>query len=143
MFFEIFAIPIPAFLNMWATHGCCNFFNNIRGRCYDHTFLRFLPIFGEKIGVFLKNQCYDQNFAYFSFVSRQKRQFFLLNFLAKIFKNHNIGPWYVWSITYVCTRYVHTEVWIQIEMMRLERSRGYGSWVQVPPGCGAVSKKLY
>jgi hypothetical protein len=33
------------------------------GRCNDHLFLRFLPIFGEKIGVFLKNQCYDQNFA--------------------------------------------------------------------------------
>jgi hypothetical protein len=25
-----------------------------RGRCYDHNFLRFSPIFGEKIGVFLK-----------------------------------------------------------------------------------------
>jgi hypothetical protein len=25
-----------------------------------HNFLQFLPIFGEKIGVFLKNQCYDQ-----------------------------------------------------------------------------------
>jgi hypothetical protein len=24
------------------------------GRCYDHTFLIFLPIFGEKNGVFLK-----------------------------------------------------------------------------------------
>jgi hypothetical protein len=23
-----------------------------RGRCYDHNFLRFLPMFGEKIGVF-------------------------------------------------------------------------------------------
>jgi hypothetical protein len=33
------------------------------GRCYDHNFLRFLTIFGEKIGVFLENQCYDQNFA--------------------------------------------------------------------------------
>jgi hypothetical protein len=33
------------------------------GRCYDHNFLRFLPNFGEKIGGFLKNQCYDQNFA--------------------------------------------------------------------------------
>jgi hypothetical protein len=33
-----------------------------RGRCYDHNFLRFLTIFGEKIGVFLKNQCYDHNF---------------------------------------------------------------------------------
>jgi hypothetical protein len=28
------------------------------GRCYDHNFLRFLPI----SGVFLKNQCYDHNF---------------------------------------------------------------------------------
>jgi hypothetical protein len=34
----------------------------IWGRCYDHNFLRILPIFGEKIGVFLKNQCYDQFF---------------------------------------------------------------------------------
>jgi hypothetical protein len=33
-----------------------------RGRCYDHNFLRFSPIFGEKIGVFLENQCYDQFF---------------------------------------------------------------------------------
>jgi hypothetical protein len=31
--------------------------------CYDHNFPRFLTIFGEKIGVFLKNQCYDQIFA--------------------------------------------------------------------------------
>jgi hypothetical protein len=29
-----------------------------RGRCYDHKFLRFFPIFVEKIGVFLKYQCY-------------------------------------------------------------------------------------
>jgi hypothetical protein len=27
------------------------------------TFLRFLPNFGEQIGVFLKNKCYDQTFA--------------------------------------------------------------------------------
>jgi hypothetical protein len=33
------------------------------GRLYDHNFLRFSTIFGEKIGVFLKNQRYDQNFA--------------------------------------------------------------------------------
>jgi hypothetical protein len=65
----------------------------VRGRCYDRNCLRFLTIFGEKIGVFLKNQCYDQNFAQFSFVLSQKRQFFLLNFSAKMFKNHNIGPW--------------------------------------------------
>jgi hypothetical protein len=34
----------------------------LRGRCYDHNFLRFFPIFGEKIGVLLENQCYDQFF---------------------------------------------------------------------------------
>jgi hypothetical protein len=33
------------------------------GRCYDHNFLRFSTIFGEKIALFLKNQCYDENFA--------------------------------------------------------------------------------
>jgi hypothetical protein len=33
-----------------------------RDRCYDHNFLLFLTIFGEKIGVFLKNQCYDVTF---------------------------------------------------------------------------------
>jgi hypothetical protein len=68
-------------------------------------------IFGEKIGVFLKKQCYDQIFALFSFVLSQKRDFFSADFFrrffspiffadffrrffsAKIFlKNHNIGP---------------------------------------------------
>jgi hypothetical protein len=29
-----------------------------RGQCFDHNFRRFLTNFGEKIGVFLKNQCY-------------------------------------------------------------------------------------
>jgi hypothetical protein len=58
---------------------------NAWGRYYDHNFLRFSTIFGEKIGVFLKNLCYDQNFAEFSFVLSQKRQFFPLNFSAKIF----------------------------------------------------------
>jgi hypothetical protein len=48
----------------------------LKNQCYDNNFLRFLTIFGEKIGVFLKNQCYDQNFAYFSFVLSQKRHFF-------------------------------------------------------------------
>jgi hypothetical protein len=33
------------------------------GRCYDHNFLRFLPIFGETIGIFLNNQCCDHIFA--------------------------------------------------------------------------------
>jgi hypothetical protein len=30
----------------------------IWGRCYDHNFLRFLSIFCEDFGVFLKHQCY-------------------------------------------------------------------------------------
>jgi hypothetical protein len=38
-------------------------FCTIWGRCYDHNFQRFLPIFGEKFGAVLKKQCYDQNFA--------------------------------------------------------------------------------
>jgi hypothetical protein len=28
---------------------------------FFYNFLRFLPIFGVKIGVFLKNQCYDHS----------------------------------------------------------------------------------
>jgi hypothetical protein len=52
-----------------------------RGRRYDHNFLRFLIIFDEKIGVFLKNQCYDHLFEKISLV-RVKNA----NFLAKIFK---------------------------------------------------------
>jgi hypothetical protein len=35
-----------------------------------------LQIFGEKNGVFLKNQCYDQFFSKFGFVLSQKRHFF-------------------------------------------------------------------
>jgi hypothetical protein len=35
-----------------------------------------LPILGEKIGVFLKNQYYDQIFEEFSSVLGKKRQFF-------------------------------------------------------------------
>jgi hypothetical protein len=57
-----------------------------RGRCYDHNFLRFLTIFGEKIGVFLKYQCYDQKFSKFSLVLSQKRQFFSEIFGENILK---------------------------------------------------------
>jgi hypothetical protein len=49
--------------NRFGLHfGPC-FHKCIWGQCYDHNFLRFLPIFGEKFGVFLKNQCYDHIFA--------------------------------------------------------------------------------
>jgi hypothetical protein len=42
--------------------------------------------FRRKNGVFLKNQCYIKNFAQLSFCLSQKRQFWLLNFSAKIIK---------------------------------------------------------
>jgi hypothetical protein len=63
------------------------------GRCYDHNFLRLSTIFGEKIGAFLKNQCYDQIYAYLSFVLSQKRHFLRQFFGETIFKNHDKGPW--------------------------------------------------
>jgi hypothetical protein len=50
-------------------------------------FCDFRQFFGENIGVFLKNQCYDQFFSYFTFELSQKRQFF-----REIFFYHNIGP---------------------------------------------------
>jgi hypothetical protein len=62
------------------------------GRCYDHNFLRFFPIFDEKIGVFLRYQCYDQFLSKFSFVSSQKRQYFRKIFWRKYLRNHNIAP---------------------------------------------------
>jgi hypothetical protein len=54
-----------------------------RGRCYAHNFLRFLPIFGEKNGVFLKIQCYDQLFSKFSLVLSQKTPIFRKFFWRK------------------------------------------------------------
>jgi hypothetical protein len=33
-----------------------------RDQCYDHNFLRFLTVFGEKIGVFLKKQILRSQF---------------------------------------------------------------------------------
>jgi hypothetical protein len=65
----------------------------IRGRCYDHNFLRFFPIFVKKIGVFLKNQCYDHNFAKTSSSLCKKANFSAKFFGKKNLKNHSIGPW--------------------------------------------------
>jgi hypothetical protein len=53
-----------------------------RGRCYGHNFLRFSPIFGEKIGVFSQKPMF-QNFAQFTFVSSKKRQVFRRIFQRK------------------------------------------------------------
>jgi hypothetical protein len=49
-----------------------------------------LTIFGEKIGVYLKNQCYDQIFEKFSFVLSQKHQFF------RRFFGENISQFITW-----------------------------------------------
>jgi hypothetical protein len=60
---------------------------------YNHNFLRFLPIFCEKNGVFLKNQCYDhvlQKEAVHSL--SKKRHYFRQMFRRKYFQNRNIGP---------------------------------------------------
>jgi hypothetical protein len=60
--------------------------NKARGRCYDHNFLRFLPIAGEKNNVMI------------NFVSKtssslnKKRHYFRQIFRLKDFKNFNIGP---------------------------------------------------
>jgi hypothetical protein len=56
-----------------------------RGRYYDHNFLRFFQILCKQIGVFLKNQCYDQTFAKTK-SSLSKERPFLLTF-CKIFKS--------------------------------------------------------
>jgi hypothetical protein len=51
-----------------------------------------LPTFGEKIGVFLKNQCYDQFFFKKLAVVCAKKAIFANFFRRKYYKNHNIGP---------------------------------------------------
>jgi hypothetical protein len=47
-----------------------------------------LPIFGERNGGFLKNQCYDHNFAKTNSSLSKKRKIFR----RKYFLNRSIGP---------------------------------------------------
>jgi hypothetical protein len=55
-----------------------------------------ITIFGENIGVFLKNQCYDIYLHKLcSVVLNRNCQFFLRILWRKYLKNHNIGPWLV------------------------------------------------
>jgi hypothetical protein len=57
----------------------CTF--NVRGsRLWSHFSAIFVNFFGEKIGVFLKNQCYDQVLAKKLAVVWKKRQFSRQNF---------------------------------------------------------------
>jgi hypothetical protein len=51
----------------------------LKNQCYDHNFLRFFQIFSEKIGAFLKNQCYDHNFLRFFQIFSEKIGAFLKN----------------------------------------------------------------
>jgi hypothetical protein len=51
-----------------------------------------LTIFGEKIGVFLKNQCYEQIFAKTSSSLSKNANFSPKRSGENIFLNHNIGP---------------------------------------------------
>jgi hypothetical protein len=57
-----------------------------RGRCYDHNFERFLPIFGEKIGIFLKNHRCDHIFAKVAAVCAKNAKIFAKIFGENIFK---------------------------------------------------------
>jgi hypothetical protein len=52
------------------------------GRWYDNNFLRFSTIFGEKIGVFLKYQCYDQFFQNLA-LFRVKNAIFFADFFGE------------------------------------------------------------
>jgi hypothetical protein len=54
-------------------------------RRYDHNFMRFSSISGEKIGAFLRNQCYDPIFATISSILYQKRKFCRQIFRRKYF----------------------------------------------------------
>jgi hypothetical protein len=58
----------------------------IWGRCYDHNFLRFFLIFSEKIGVFLKYQCYDQFFQNLALFWVKNANFFAKFFGENILK---------------------------------------------------------
>jgi hypothetical protein len=65
----------------------------IRGRCYDHNFLRFLPIFCEKLAFFSKTNVNVTIFAETSSSWSKNANFFAKFFGENILKNHNIGPW--------------------------------------------------
>jgi hypothetical protein len=51
-----------------------------------HNFLRNWQFSAKKLAFFLKNQCYDQHFALFSFLLSQKLQFFAELFREIILK---------------------------------------------------------
>jgi hypothetical protein len=56
---------------------------HLRGRCSDHNFLRFLPIFVEKLAVFLKTQCCDPYFTKISSRYFEQKTPIFRNFFKK------------------------------------------------------------
>jgi hypothetical protein len=80
-------------MRSWFQWLISKIFRLIRGRCYDHNFLRFPPIFGKKwrfskIPMFWST--FFQNLALFWV---KNANFFAKFFGENILKNHNIGPW--------------------------------------------------
>jgi hypothetical protein len=68
-------------------HFCCVFHKKHTpwGRCYDHNFLRVLPIFGEKVGVFLKkNNVMIKILHNLALFGVEKRQFFAIFIVENI-----------------------------------------------------------
>jgi hypothetical protein len=69
------------------------FYNIIWGRCYDHNFLRFLPFLVKNLAFFLNTNVMIKFLQKLAIVWA-KTPMFLLIFSAK---NHNIGPWSLWT----------------------------------------------
>jgi hypothetical protein len=92
-------------------------------------FLQFLTIFGKQIGVFLKTQCYDQNFAWFTFVLSQKRQFFAEFFGENIFKIITLVPGLKFLIA-KSSRY--PESVLKVNKLSLRFFVAKHSWVNYP-----------
>jgi hypothetical protein len=67
-------------------------------QCYDYNFQQFFTIFDEKIGVLLKNQCYDPFFQKLAVVLSKSANFFADFFAENIFKIITSVPGTAWAI---------------------------------------------
>jgi hypothetical protein len=68
----------------WKMYSC-------RGRCYDHNFLRFLPMICEKWHFSHKSMLWS-NFSKKVAVVWAKNAIIFAKFFGEFFLNHNIGP---------------------------------------------------
>jgi hypothetical protein len=81
------------FAAVTAEKYCLQFAQHITwGRCYDHNFLRFAPIFGRKRAFFLKNNVMIQILEKLAVLCTINALFRPIVW-RKYFKSHNIGPW--------------------------------------------------